>query len=176
MAYSNGNTKARTIGNFGKPSNGWLSKRLKTMADLRTAKFQPGTLEEMVKALNGFSEAILDQACGTIERQEPSQYRNAMPSLGEIIGLCQIVAKDLGTVKTRFCGRCVDGVVRSGKPKGDSDEFFFCECRCPNCDSSGVMVVRENGELWDARYHGSEPRFAARCTRGCRIPVVEFHQ
>jgi hypothetical protein len=67
----------------------WLVERLKTLASLRGVK-APSQLNAFASALSGFDDATIDEACGSIERQERAVRK--FPPLPELLAECRRAA------------------------------------------------------------------------------------
>jgi hypothetical protein len=120
-------------------------------------------LRKIASMLSGYSDTIVGAACDELERAEVDPY-NKVPSLETIVSVCRRAAQADITEKRRWCGRCFEGVIRSGKPKGDIDEFIYCPCRCALCDNTLRMtVVKATGQIYDSRVDWKQPRHTVPC-------------
>jgi hypothetical protein len=76
-----------------KPLNSWIVKRLKVLAEVTGAQVPSGdALARLGETLSGFSEAIIDGACRTLEDAPQGEYRR-MPTPDELVRACQAAAR-----------------------------------------------------------------------------------
>jgi len=110
-------------------------------------------------ALSGFTEAVIDQACQSLEHATRGEYEPAMPSMAKLEEACREAMREKKAV-TRYCGRCSDGCIRH------SDGVIRrCECACLLCDNSGF--VSEWRPVKNLPYE--QALFAKRCPNGCKV-------
>ena len=142
-----------------------LKTQLLDLAELRGAT-QPsdGALEAMASAISGFEEDVTIEAVRQLAEAPRAEFEPRMPTLAQLTETCRNIASSAKARKTRWCGRCFEGVLT-----GKGGDTHLCECCCELCNNSGWQVITNAGEPWDSRFHGREMRRARRCPKGCAI-------
>lgn len=118
------------------------------MAELRGAQLpSKAALDVLAAKIASFSDDVIDQACTELEGQAIGAYDAKMPVPDTILAHCRRIERDRSaSVRTKFCGRCDEGVVR-----GRSGECTYCQCHCRLCANSGMMVVvTATGNLYNS--------------------------
>lgn len=123
------------------------------MAELRGAQLpSDDALKALGSSLSGFPESVVERACQKLENATQGQYEARMPTLAMLMDACRDATKT-PPVKSKYCGRCREGVTG-----GSDGKIRYCECFCPDCNNGGMKIVHKTIKGYEAPIG-----FAVRC-------------
>ena len=117
----------------------WLLGMLMSLAVARRESLSTEDYEVYCRALSGFPQELLRGAIESFILEPRGTFDKPFPTTGDIAERCREEAKKK-PVKSKFCGRCMDGYVRLGR------EVVMCECCCKQCGGIGFTFLERNGE------------------------------